>query len=277
MDRARTGLLVAGCLPMIAGLVAWARPAAPVSIAAPVPRPPLAFHQYAVHLGEVAPAPYVGAHFDFVNRSMNRVRITGLKPSCGCVVAKMLNPKQEFGPGEFGMFGASIATANEVPGPHDYTITVSYDDGQPHQEIVRLSMTLPQKVVQFEPREVYFYQLNGEPDSRVVHLVDYRDPGEKPLEVTNVALLRGNERISDEIAMATVEATQKAPSGETRIPIRIDVSGDMPPGKMWFSVVLSTNDPEYRLFKLPVEIHGPRQEVIPASATQVQRPSTVPN
>jgi hypothetical protein len=276
MDRVRTGLLAAGCLPMIAGLVAWARPAEPVPMAVPRPRPALAFHQYAVHLGEVAPAVAVGAHFDFVNRSNKPVRITGLKPSCGCLVTKIIDQRREYRPGEFGMFQASLATANEVPGPHDYNIKVSYDDGQPREETVRLTMTLPQKTVQLEPKEVFFYQLTGEADSKVVHLVDFRDPGEKPFEVTNVELRIGREKCPDEIAMASIEASEKAPTGETRIPIRIDVSGDVPRQRFIVHVVISTNDPEYNLFKLPVLIQGPK-EVIPASATQLEAPRTVPN
>jgi hypothetical protein len=277
MDRARIGLLAAGCLPMMAALVAWARPTTPVPAAAPQPRPPLAFHQYAVHLGEVAPAVAVGAHFDFVNRSDKTVRITGLKPSCGCLQAKIIDLRKEYPPGAFGMFQASLATANEVSGPHDYTIKVSYDDGQPHEETVRLTMTLPQKVVQLEPREVFFYQLNGEPDSRIVHLVDYRDPGEKPFEATDVELRIGRDKCPDEIAVATIEAAEKTATGQTRIPIRIDVFGDVPPGRMVVHVVISTNDPEFKRFKLPVLIQGPKEGVVPANATQAEAPSTVPN
>jgi hypothetical protein len=240
----------------------------------PAPRPALAFHQYAVHLGEVPSGPSAGAHFEFVNRSDRTIRITGIKPSCGCVVTKIVDQRRQYRPGEFGMFQASLATANEQPGPHDYTITVQYDDGQPREQSVRLTLTLPAPTVQLEPRELYFYQLNGNADSRIVEVVDFR---ENALEIKDAELRLGHEKCPESIATATVLQPQPAAEGPSRLPIRIDVSGDVPPARLIAHLVITTSDDAFRTLKVPVLIQGPRKGVVPASATEPADQSTVPH
>lgn len=274
MDRVRKALLALGILPLVASLAAWARPMSPVPMGPPLERPSLAFEQYAVHLGAVAPAPAVGANFSFINRSEKVVRITGLKPSCGCVVTKVVDQRKDYRPGEFGMFQASLATANEKPGPHDYTIKVSYDDGQPREQVVRMTLTLPEPTIQLEPTEVYFYQLNGEPNSRIVHVVDYR---RHSLEVTSVQMQMGREPFPTKLATAELLPAVKTEAGLTRIPIRINVSGDIPPTRMIPHLIIKTNDPEFATLKLPVLIQGPKAAVVPASASESVPESTVPS
>jgi hypothetical protein len=261
MDRSKLVLGVA-IVPFLASLVMWFTATKPVVVAAREPRRPLAFRQYAVHLGEVRPSPVVGAQFEFINRSKNPVRITSIKPSCGCLVTKIIDPRSEYRPGEFGMFHASLATANEAPGPHDYTIQVAYDDGAPHEETVRLSLTLPKPTVRLEPSEMYFYQLTGEADSRVLHVVDHRQPA---LNVTGVAIVIGRDACPASLATARAEKPQTV-DGTTQIPIRVDVAGSVPAHRLIAHVVISTDDPEFRTLKVPVLIQGPSQPVVPASA-----------
>ncbi|MBX3443119.1 MAG: DUF1573 domain-containing protein [Planctomyces sp.] len=264
MDRVRSLLMLAAGAPFAAGLFAWARPAAPVAMTPPPAKPSLAFHQYAVNLGPVRPSPYVGAHFDFVNRSDKPVRITKLTPSCGCVVTKALDQRREYGPGQFGSIQASVATANESAGPHDYTIRVAYDDGQPREQVIRLSMELPEPTVSIEPREVYFYQLNGEPASRVVHVVDHRP---QPLEIRSIQMALGQDPCPDTLAVATLEPVEFDEHRHARFPIRIEVAGDVPPTRIVAHVIIQTNDPQFSVLKVPVAIQGPTPAVTPASAT----------
>jgi hypothetical protein len=160
-----------------------------------------------------------------------------------------------------------MSTPNEEPGFHDYTIRVAYDDGQPREQVLRFSLTLPEKTVQIEPSEIYFYQLNGEPDSRTIEVADYR---EKPLEVTDVTMVIGAKPCPQEIAHAVAE-TPIVRDGEMRIPIRISVAGVLPSPRTIAHVVITTNDPEYRTMKCPVLIQGPTSAVTPASAEAPDR------
>jgi hypothetical protein len=263
MDRAGKLLCAVAGLPFTASLIAGFLPAAPAPIAAPGLRPALAFEQYSVDLGNVRPSPHVGANFYFRNKSDRNVKITGVKPSCGCIAHKLMEDRTDYGQGGFGLLQVSMATANEDPGPHDYTITVSYNDGQPRTQDLHFAVILPRPTVHLEPSELFFYQSNGEPASRTVFVHDYRD---EPFKVESASLVMDGKPLPAEIATITIESEQPF-EGHLRTPLRIDVAGETPPRQIVVHAVVHLSDPAHPTLKFPILIDGtPLKGVIPASA-----------
>lgn len=243
-------LAVGAVTPFVAALLLTPKIPQGVALGPAPERPSLAFAQYAVDLGEVPPRPMIQAHYDFWNKSDQPVKITKLDPSCGCLRPRLTDDRDTIAPGEHGQFVVGVSTANEDPGPHDYSITVHYNDGEPRTQDVRFLFTLPERKVSLEPSEVFFYQLTGEPDSRTVLVNDHRGSGMKVLAAS----------ISSKHATATVEAPQVLGKKGSRTPVRIDVAGNVPAQREIAMLVIETDDPEYKVLRVPVLIQGPEPD-----------------
>lgn len=227
-------------------------------------RPALVFDRYHVNLGEVESRPLHEVHFIFENHSTRPVKIIDLKPSCGCLTPKVvtLNGQgayvecREFAPGQVGVLAMGIRPARELPGPKDLNVILSYDDGQPRTETLVFQLVLPQKKLTVSPNELYFYQLSGESDTRVVDVMDYRD---KPARVTHVTTLASDPQGGPLVDLTvTLGEIQKGPDGEPRWPIQVHCNGAVSAGRKEGWVVITTDDPDSREVRLPVVIFGPK-------------------
>src|SRR5690606_1757080 len=96
---------------------------------AAAPRPALAFDQYLVNLGAVPPMDEVYARFRYVNQGERPVEIQGLEPSCGCMTPTL--DKKVLQPGEAGEFRLRVSTANQAPGPQEFSVRMTYTDPAP--------------------------------------------------------------------------------------------------------------------------------------------------
>lgn len=280
MDRPRWILLSLALAPCIASLIAWLSPGAPAAIAPGNPKAALSFSQYAVNWKETRSVASVPAHFNFRNCSDQPVKILSVKPSCGCLSAKVVGfrestgPKQKYkqtyGPGETGRIELTLPTANEAAGRHEYTIAVAYNDGADRQADLKFNVELPAKSVRLEPSELYFYQY-GEPLSRTMRVVDDRN---QVLDVTDVKIEyyrgRGNapEEVPTDLAEATIEPSEVTSDGKRATPIRIDVAGDVDPKEKIAHLVITTNDPVFKTLKVPMLIQ-PRQKSAPVQQSSV--------
>ncbi len=230
-------------------------------------RPALAFDQYMVNFGQPQPRAIHEAQFHFENRSSRSVKITEVKPSCGCLTPKLVGynaerrheERTEFAPGEHGVLAMGIRPAKEQPGDKSYTVSVSYNDGQPRTETLEFRITLPKKKLTVEPNELYFYQLTGEPDSRVVMVRDFRD---KPAHVMSAeAMTAGNAAEAKPLPGVTVVLGEITPGadGEVAWPIQVSIGPDLAPGRVDGWLVISTDDPEAPRVKIPILLFGKEQ------------------
>ncbi len=230
-------------------------------------RPALAFDQYMVNFGQPQPRAIHEAQFHFENRSSRPVKITEVKPSCGCLTPKLVGynaerrheERTEFAPGEHGVLAMGIRPAKEQPGEKSYSVAVSYNDGQPRTEILEFRITLPKKKLTVEPNELYFYQLTGEPDSRVVMVRDFRD---KPAHVMSAeAMTAGNAAEAKPLPGVTVVLGEISPGadGEVTWPIQVSIGPDLSPGRVDGWLVISTDDPEAPRVKIPILLFGKEQ------------------
>lgn len=249
------GLLAA--VPFLAALSVHWVPTDATPIAAAPSRPSLSFDQYLVDLREVQPRPVVPAHFNFTNSGSQPITITKLTPSCGCLNPQLHRKKDTYAPGERGRFYVTMRTANEEPGPHAYSVTVQYNDGQPHEETVQFRLVLPKLKVSVEPAEVYFYQLSGTDDERTIYVSDRRG---KTIEVQAAACTLEGVKVE-------VLPPETDPDGYARVPIKVSVPGNYAPGRHVGWITIATNDPEFNTLQAAILVEGAK--VQQASAERV--------
>ncbi len=255
---------LAGLIPCAMAVIAESIPAHSPVIQAVRPGNELRFDQYGVSYPQVAPYPVIEAHFDFQNCSPAAVTVEDVEPSCGCLRWHLAGAKKTFAPGETGSLVVRMQTANEKPGPHFYTLDVKTRGHSRETQQLTFRVTLPERKVSIEPSEVYFYQLNGQPDSRTIYITDYRTDGSPPLEVVRV------ESLSRQVT-AEVQPAETDDQGRRRIPIVLSVPGAVPTGRETSLVRIVTSDPEFTQMGFPVLIEGPREVYGPPVdlATQV--------
>jgi hypothetical protein len=268
MDRRRWFLLSLALVPCAVSFISWCSPAAPAAVAA-APKSALAFSQYALNLKETKAVATVRGHFRFNNCSAETVKITNVKPSCGCVMWTLGGSKRTYGPGEEGRLDLVLPTANEEPGHHEYTVTITYNDGAERTTDVKFNVDLPAKSVRLEPAELYFYQY-GQPLTRTLRVIDDRN---KVLDIVDAKIeyYRGRgqspEAVPAELAEATIEPSEIT-AGRRATPIRIDVSGDVAPKEKIAHLVITTNDPDFKQLKVPMLIQ-PQKKAPPVQQSSV--------
>ena len=230
-------------------------------------RPALAFDQYMVNFGEPQPRSIHEAQFHFRNRSSRTVKITSVKPSCGCLTPKVVGfnaqrrheERKEFAPGEYGVLAMGIRPAKEQPGDKSYSVVIDYNDGQPRTETLEFRITLPKKKLTVEPNELYFYQLTGDPDSRVVMVRDFRDKPARVMSVEVVTAGRKSQAGPLVGVTAVLGEITAGPDGEASCPIQVDIAPDLAPGRRDGWLVITTDDPDAPLVKIPILLFGKEQ------------------
>lgn len=184
------------------------------------------------------------------------MRLRRLETSCGCLTQQFT--QRVFQPGERGQFELRIQSANQTPGPKDYTCLVHYGpDGSPEIEFVEevfLRMVLPEHSVTLSPRALVIQQPTSDP---IRHPFEVRDLRERRLRVlaaacepplADVTLLPRSALAAGEFASGVVQK------------IEITV-GAVPPGTHECVVLIQTDDTEFPTLQLPLRIQGPGGDI----------------
>jgi hypothetical protein len=245
-SRYLTLLLLTPCLG--AGF-AKVFPASPCEPAAGPRRASLAFHQYLVNRRNEPLQPVFDGYYSFRNVGDAPLTITKMEPSCGCLQPQISRDQWTYQPGETGAFRVQVATANEEPGPHEYTVKVQYTDPDPQETTVRFKLNLPVRKITVDPPELAFFQYNGHPAKRDVYVTDFRGSS---LEVTRVTS-------SLDLLTARIKPAETDAAGHHRIPIELNVPGTVPPGRQMATLKIETNDAEFHFIRIPILIDGPRE------------------
>ncbi|MFV0444079.1 MAG: DUF1573 domain-containing protein [Planctomycetaceae bacterium] len=246
--RRQRWLALLGLIPAAIACVAEAIPR-PVPQEQLLPASPLGFTQYGVSYPDVPAMPMVGAPYTFVNHGDVPLTIKELKPSCGCLRVQMSNRQQTIAPGETGTIHAYMQTANEKPGPHSYTIDVVAQGREEIREQLTFRVVLPEGKLSIEPSEVYFYQLSGEPDTRLVYLMDRREQANDDFQVTSI------QAMSPQLEAEALPA-ERDEFGRRRIPIQLRVPAKVTAGADKTFVRIETTDADYSQLTFPVLIQG---------------------
>ncbi len=237
----RGGLILLGLFPCLVSLGFHFAVANPTATVTAPERPALAFDQYAVNLGPIRPKGLVKAKFRFTNRSDRIVKITNLKPSCGCLQPRL--DKREYAPGESGQFSVQVATAGEMPGPRHYTIALEYLDPSPQSVLLTFRLELPSRQLYIEPRAILVYQLGEEPVSKTVVVTDNR-----PVPAT----VTGIETRGDFIEAELLEPDTDTKGVQiTRIEVTIK---SVPAGTHNTYLKVRTDDPQFPVLNVPIRV-----------------------
>jgi len=261
--RTRLALALAAAVPFLAAIGSRVVGSSSQSDATVDDRPALVFDQYMVPRGEVPPSQFVFGYFTFRNTGDKTVRVTELKPSCGC-----LNPqlaKRVYQPGEAGEFLIRVRAANEEPGPKEYSVQMHYTDPQPRMAELKLNVTLPSEKVVIRPKALIFYQLKQETTTHQVVVTDYR--GEQ-LSITSI-------ESSTPLVTARLAGTEIDADGNRRLRIAVSVNNNVPPGRTRSVVRLKTDDPIYSELTVPLIIEGPRPTIDTVNRGFTIAPSTI--
>lgn len=212
-------------------------------------RPSLAFHQYLVDLGAVRPTGELAARFSFSNMGSETVVIQEIIPSCGCL--KPMTKQKTYLPGQTGDFLARIHTANEAPGPREYTLRVKYTDPEPREELLTFRVKLPENQVLIRPHSLIFLQLNGNESTQDVTITDQRS---RTLQLQNV--VTSNPFVKAELGPKSIDD-----QGRLQQKVKITVSGKVPSRRFHTLISVTTDDPGYRTLTIPLMIQGPTPSV----------------
>lgn len=245
-----------GLLPVLAatlGHTVW--PSQPQSVRYP-PRPALAFDQYVVDLRRIEPASEAQAVFVFRNRGSQKVQITDVQPSCGCL-APIVEPR-EIEPGGVGRLILRIQPANENPGKRQYFADVKYLDPEPRETRLVFKVELPEQGLTVRPRALMVYQNGDQPIHEQLIVADSRP---SPVQVKDASA------DSPWIEVGVGERRMAA-DGTLEQAVHVVIRGDVPPGKHRGVVTIHTSDPRQDVLRVPLRI----ERTHPAGAVSSHAP-----
>lgn len=245
--------LLVAMLPVVCGLGFQAAGPRPRTLDAVKERPPLAFHQYMVNLGDVPVQRSHGANFSFTNRGEQTIQLRRLETSCGCLTQQF--EQDIIASGENGRFKLWIQTASQSPGSKQYTCQAIYGpvdnpDVEYKADLV-FRITLPEQSVVVTPKAMIFHQPNSQITERPVDITDLRFNRLKVLSATtqskllNISVLPSSELTGREHEEGVV--------GRLNVAV-----GAVPPGTHQAVILIETDDEEFDQLVVPVMIYGPQ-------------------
>ena len=240
-------------LPVVCGLEFQSVGPRPATMEAGKTRPPLAFHQYMVNLGDVPVQRSHAANFSFTNRGEQTIQLRRLETSCGCLTQQF--EQDIIAPGENGRFKLWIQTASQSPGSKQYTCKAIYGpvdmpDVEYKADLV-FRITLPEQSVVVTPKAMIFHQPNSQITERPVDITDFRLNRLKVLEATSQSkLLTVNVLPSSKL---TSKEREEGVVGRLNVAV-----GAVPPGTHHAMILIKTDDEEFDQLVVPVMIYGPQ-------------------
>ena len=209
--------------------------------------PSLAFDQYAVDLRKIRPASTVEATYRFQNRGSQAAKITNVVTSCQCLSWTLQGARDnQIEAGGLGQIVIRMQTSIVAPGPHEYTITVHYNDPEPRQTELLLKLITPQTLWANPPWVSVFHPKGSAPTVQDIQISDGRG---KPFDITDVS-------IDTDLVEAVIGDRDRLPNGTVQQSVRISIAGDLPPGRKQYFLRIKTTAPDVPELKVPVLLEG---------------------
>ncbi len=244
--------LFAAMLPVLFGLGFQSVGPRPQLLKDRAVRPPLAFHQHMVNLGDVPPQRSHAAEFSFTNHGEQAIKLRRLETSCGCLTQQF--EQDVIAPGADGYFRLWIQTASQSAGHKQYTCQAIYgpvdDPTVEYEADLIFRITLPEQTVLVTPKAMIFHQPNSQITERTVDVTDFRAKQLRVLEATSQSkLLQVN--VLDPSILTNTER-------EEGVVGRLNVAvGAVPPGTHNAVILIKTDDTEFDQLVVPIQIYGP--------------------
>ncbi len=216
-------------------------------------RPALVFSEY---LADYGPAPVIQQPlltpvFYVRNNSAEKVKITNMKASCGCLAPSITST--EIAPDKFETLSLPIRLNNEPSGPREYTVTVYYTDPKPREVTLTVKAVLPEKSLIVEPRFLMVMGAVKAGQEHIVTISDFRpDSMEKPIQVTDVTA-------SSSLFTAQL-AGQFVREGASRTALSVHFQENPPPGRHRGLINVATDDDLFPVIQIPVMVGDNKRE-----------------
>jgi hypothetical protein len=169
--------------------------------------------------------------------------------------------KRDYAPGETGMFDVNVATAGEMPGPREYTITMEYEDPEPQSVTLTFRLELPPRQIYISPRAVLVYQFGEQAVTRDIVVTDNRP---NPAKVTAV-------ESRAKFVTAEIGATETNQEGIPNTIVKVTVAG-VSTGTHSSVLRIHTDDPKFPVLNVPVRVQRqPPLPGLPKSAASLKR------
>jgi hypothetical protein len=200
----------------------------------------LTLNQASVDLGEVRAGLPLAQRFNFRNQGPEKIEITDLRGSCGCLRPQL--DKRVFEIGEEGSLTVRVNTLGQPSGPHRWQVRMTYSAGNrvyviPVQLTARIVTEIsiqPASLTVFADRPVAYDLL----------LTDLRP---------NALAIKGVQASSPQMTAGVVGDFHDA-AGHAVRKLRLEIAGDYPEGRHDEIVEILTDDPEYHQLRVPVTV-----------------------
>jgi Protein of unknown function (DUF1573) len=258
-------LLALAAVPFAASIGFRAVDRTPPPVKDTTKRPSLVFDQYFVDLTEIYNSPRAEAYFRFRNAGQHPARILSIEPSCGCLKPRLA--KRDYAPGEVCEFSMSVFTTHQTAGLHEYTLTIGYQDPEPHTVTIGFKVVLRQDV-KLDPSQLIFIQSGTEATEEKVVVTDMRP---HPFRVTGATC-------QSPLVKTKVGEPVACTEGGRDTSVWITVAANVPPAGVDTAVYLTTDDPLYPRIPIPLlirDFHVKKIEPVrqPAAGSPQSAPS----
>jgi len=196
----------------------------------------------AIDRGETKAGMPLVQPFTLKNSGTAALTITDITGGCGCLRARA--SQREIPPGETAHIEVEVNTLTQPVGPNTWKAVVRYRQGETTGE---LELTLKATIVREVSVEPPVLGLTLQ--NEATHSITIKDPRTKPLTVIGAAV-------------TSPHLTAKIKSRREGVQqVEVTIRETLPAGKHAEVLVLQTDDPDYREFRVPITIDraGPGQ------------------
>jgi hypothetical protein len=209
--------------------------------------------------GEARGGPPLVQRFTLTNHGPVTLALSAARGSCGCLEPRL--SRAELPPGESADLELEVNTLTQGPGPHCWHVHVGYSPvgaGPDPTAAGDLELELLARLtgeVTVEPASLRLVIGSG-----VTHTLALTDRRPTPLNLTGVSATGPGLR-------AELAGPWRSVNGAWVRTVRLEAAGEGPAGHLDAAVLLTSDDPEYRLLKVPVSMERRPSGVSAAPAT----------
>ncbi len=210
-------------------------------------RPALVFSEYLMDYGPapIGQRPALTSEFYFRNNGSEKVQITGMQPSCGCLAPAI--SEKELDPGKIGKLTLPIRLNNEPSGFREYTVTVSYSDPKPRHVTLTVKAVLPEKTLIIEPRVLMVMGATKNAEPHIVTVSDFRpESADKPMRVASIT---GSSTLFTPELVGEFNR-----EGANRISVNVQFRDNAPQGRHRGLINIATDDTMFPVIQIPVMV-----------------------
>jgi hypothetical protein len=212
----------------------------------------LRFLQPSANLGELRGGPVYSHRFEFVNESMQALKITDLRLGCGCL--QLVLDKRVFQPGEKGTLLMNLRTLGQSNGPRTWQTRVQYRLGEePYETVLTVTAAIRNEVT-IEPSIVALMV-----GTTLRQEVAIKDDRPTPMKITSILASSPAIRVS----------TKPLEGGVTKVTLEVNRAA-LTAARQEETLDIYTDDPNYRHLQVPITLIKAHRLEVSATPDKVE-------